>query len=49
MTNSKAESGGRYEPPRVRVLGPVHVLTQVLGKQLGHSDGILLLGVTNTS
>jgi hypothetical protein len=49
MSSSKTGSSERYEPPRVRVLGPVHVLTQVLGKQLGHSDGLLLLGVTSTS
>jgi hypothetical protein len=30
-----------YEPPRLRVLGPVHVLTQsgIPAKQFGGSDG----------
>jgi hypothetical protein len=38
-----------YEPPRLSVLGSVHVLTQSLIKSGPKADGLLLLGQATTT
>jgi hypothetical protein len=52
MNNAKQGVGEPYLPPRLRMLGSVHVLTQTLPlKELGSSDGLLFAPhhVGNTS
>ena len=45
------ETQGTYEPPKISVLGDVHVLTQGSPKLHGHADGMGFggHGMTNSS
>ena len=40
-----------YEPPKIRLLGSVHALTQTQNKNFGPTDGFTFQGssITNTS